>query len=101
MMHNQMMTYVAGDPLQKKTMDRACANRAKACVLMTNKNSINSSEEDFKNILIALAIKREVFVDNQHRKDEIKLNIPICMQLIKPESRNLYRKSLNFSPLLD
>jgi predicted glycosyltransferase len=94
-----VITYVAGDPLQKKTMDRACANRAKACILMTNKNSVNSSEQDFKNILIALAVKREVFVDNQHCKDESRLNIPVCMQLIKPESRDLYKKSLNFSPL--
>ena len=60
-------------------MVRGMANRAKACMLMTNKNSANSSEQDFKNILIALAVKREVFVDNQHCKDETKLNIPICM----------------------
>ena len=64
MSHSQVITYIAGDPLQKSTMARGCANRAKACILMTNKNSPNSSEQDFKNILIALAVKREVFVDN-------------------------------------
>lgn len=95
------MKYLAGDPLSFKTLQRAAAHKAKACILLTNKNSSNSSEEDYKNILIALAIKKEVYVANQDQKDESKVNIPLCLQLIKPESRDLYHKSLNLSPLQD
>ncbi len=46
-------------------MERAAAKKAKACILLTNKNSNNSSEEDYKNILIALSIKKSVYVANQ------------------------------------
>ena len=60
----KLVKYLAGDPLSYKTLQRASAHKAKACILLTNKNSSNSSEEDYKNILIALAIKKEVYVAN-------------------------------------
>ena len=60
---------------------------------MTDKNSINSSEEDYRNILIALSIKK--FVYDQMKEGNVRL----CMQLIKPESKHLYYKSVKLSPL--
>lgn len=66
---------------------------------MTNKNSTNSSEEDYRNILIALAVKKFVY-DEKDSLEECT-PIPLCMQLIKPESKDLYFKSLNLSPLQD
>lgn len=62
------MHYIAGDPLNSKTMERSAASKARACIMLTNKNSSNSAEEDFKNILIALSIKKEVYVKNQGQK---------------------------------
>lgn len=94
------MTYINGDTLLEHDMiKRAKAHKADACILLTNKNSSNSSEEDFRNILIALAVKKFVYdsVDESTGSE----NIPICMQLIKPESKDLYFKSLNLSPLQD
>jgi len=56
------MTYLAGDPLAMEDMiRRAKAHKAQACILLTNKNSTNSSEEDYRNILIALAVKKFVY----------------------------------------
>lgn len=68
---------------------------------MTNKNSRDSNEEDYRNILIALAVKKMVYDELKDQKEENQANIKLCMQLIKPESKDLYYKSLNLSPLSD
>lgn len=68
---------------------------------MTNKNSKSASEEDHRNILTALALKKFVYNMNKDSKDESKYNIKICLQLIKPESKTLYFKSLNLPPIND
>jgi hypothetical protein len=69
--------------------------------LLTNKNSSNSQEEDYRNILIALAIKKYYYDSQKDPQDDNQANVRICMQLIKPESKDLYYKSLNLSPLQD
>lgn len=100
MQKNDKMVYLNGDFLSPEDMiRRAKSHKADACILLTNKNSINSSEEDYRNILIALAVKK--FVYDQKDSLEDAPPIPLCMQLIKPESKNLYFKSLNLSPLQD
>lgn len=98
--YDKNMVFLNGDFLQADDMiRRAKSHKADACILLTNKNSINSSEEDYRNILIALAVKKFVYDE----KDSIEHGppIPLCMQLIKPESKDLYFKSLNLSPLQD
>ena len=95
------MTYLAGDPLLPEDLMRAKTHRASACILLTNKNSSNSSEEDNRNILIAFSIKKIVYDKRKETTDENQANIKLCMQLIKPESKDLYYKSLNLSPLQD
>jgi hypothetical protein len=40
---------------------RAELHKSSSCIIMTDKNSQNSSEEDYKNILIALAVKKLVY----------------------------------------
>jgi hypothetical protein len=95
------MTYLAGDVFEDIDLDRASMTRAEACTVLTNKNSKNSQQEDFKNILTSLAIKKFVYVQNQHLKDELKYNIKLCIQLIKPESKRLYYDSLNMSAAHD
>ncbi len=91
------MTFLAGDVFEDIDLDRASMTRAEACTILTNKNSKNSQQEDFKNILTALAIKKFVYVQNKHFRDEQKYNIKLCIQLIKPESKRLYYDSLNMS----
>jgi len=72
------MTYLTGDPLNIGDMiNRAKTHKAEACILLTNKNSSNSSEEDYRNILIALAVKKFVY---DEKKDTTEIaNIPLCM----------------------
>ena len=51
--------------------------------------------------MTALAIKKFVYVQNKHLRDELKYNIKLCIQLIKPESKRLYYDSLNMSAAHD
>jgi hypothetical protein len=46
-------------------------------------------------------MKKFVYNMNKHTKDESKYNLKLCIQLIKPESKMLYYKSLNLNPLND
>lgn len=48
----------------------------------------------------ALSIKRFVYDMNKEKKDEHH-NMKIVMQLIKPDSKMLYKKSLNLSSIYD
>ena len=45
------MIYLAGDPFDDLDLDRA---QLESCILLTNKNSKSSLDEDYKNILTAL-----------------------------------------------
>jgi len=77
--YEKLMTYLAGDPLSCEAMiRRAKAHKAQSCILLTNKNSSNSSEEDYRNILIALAVKKFVY-DEKKDGPELSDNIPLCM----------------------
>jgi len=89
------LTYLAGNPMNSRDLMRGDTHKADSCVLLTNKNSKSAAEEDHLNILTALAIKKYVYNRSKESKDDSKSNIKICMQLIKPESKILYFKSLN------
>lgn len=73
------MTYLAGDPLCGDDLMRAKTHKASACILLTNKNSSNSSEEDYRNILIALAIKKFAYDKAKEGAEENQANIKLCM----------------------
>ena len=45
---------------------------------MTNKNSQNSNDEDFRNILIALSVKKMVYDELRDQKED-SANIKLCM----------------------
>lgn len=87
--------------LDNRDLKRGDTNRANACMLLVNKNSKSANDDDYKNILNALSIKKSVYDINTGGKDDDKSNARIIMQLIKPESKILYYKSLNLSPLAD
>lgn len=54
----KLITYLCGEPLSEEDMCRAKVQHAKACIILTDKNSSNSKEEDYRNILIALSLKK-------------------------------------------
>ena len=87
--------------LDKAKLIRGETGKAEACILLANKNSKQAKEQDFRNILQALSIKRFVYEYNMAGKDEDLHNMKIIMQLIKPESKLLYKTSLNLDSIHD
>ena len=87
--------------LDKGGLRRGETGKAEACVLLANKNSKQALQQDFRNILQALSIKRCVYDANKGGKEDEHHNMKIVMQLIKPESKVLYKKSLNLDSIHD
>tara|TARA_B110000285_G_C15133203_1_gene625043 strand:- start:2134 stop:2400 length:267 start_codon:yes stop_codon:yes gene_type:complete len=73
--------FLNGNPMIQKELDRAGVKDAKTCILLTNKNSKHAVDQDHKNILIGLAMKKYVYDKTGNP------NMSLCMQLIKPESK--------------
>ena len=94
-------TYLAGSVLDFDKLTRGATTKAEACILLANKNSKQALQQDFRNILQALSIKRFVYNLNKGSKDDDKHNMKMVMQLIKPEARQLYKKSLNLDSIHD
>ena len=65
---------------------RTDLRNAETCILLTNKNSKDAISMDHNNILIGLAMKKYVYAICQK-------NLRICMQLIKPESKQHFYSS--------
>ena len=82
------INYLNANAMHDKDLKRAVTEKAKTCILLTNKNSTDAIGIDHKNILIGLAMKKYVH-------DTIGVNMRLCMQLIKPESKQHYTASLN------
>jgi len=100
-LYESKLTYLAGSVLDKDKLRRGETGKAEACILLANKNSKQALEQDFRNILQALSIKRFVYDANKGGKDDEHHNMKIVMQLIKPESKMLYKKSLNLDSIHD
>ena len=84
--------YLNGNPIDSKDLARGVTEKAKACILMTNMKSRDPVGMDHKNILTGLAMKKYVL-----EMTNKKVNMRICMQLIKPESKHYYRNSITSS----
>jgi hypothetical protein len=55
------INYLNGNPIIQKDLKRADTEKAKTCILLTNKNATDAIGVDHKNILIALAMKKYVY----------------------------------------
>jgi hypothetical protein len=75
--------YLNGNPIDTVDQQRAVTEKSKVCILMTNMKSRDPIGMDHKNILTGLALKKYV-IDATEKK---KINMRLCMQLIKPESK--------------
>ena len=87
--------YINGNPIRRHSQQRADVKASKMCILLTNKNSKDAIGMDHKNILIGLALKKYVFEENGH------YNMPLCMQLIKPESKQHFYSSISVPSTAD
>lgn len=85
--------YLNGNPIDSVDLDRAVTEKAKVCILMTNMKSRDPIGMDHKNILTGLALKKYVLEKTQKKK----INMRLCMQLIKPESKQHYKASITSS----
>lgn len=81
------VTYIEGNPIHQKDLRRCLAEKAKCCVILSNQFCRNPTVEDQRNILNALAVKK--YVKNQSGKD-----MRLCLQLVKPEHKDLYFTAL-------
>lgn len=81
--------YLNGNAINSKDLARAVTERAKVCILMTNMKSRDPVGMDHKNILTGLALKKYV-LDMTNKK----VNLRLCMQLLKAESKLHYQSSI-------
>jgi len=79
--------YLEGNPMNEKDLERAAITKAKLIVILTDKYSLNPNPIDFKNILLALNIKKYFLKKNIE-------NSTIYLQLIKPENKIHYLNGL-------
>ena len=70
--------YIHGNPFNDKDLEKVAITKAKVIILLTDKYSFNYKDKmDDKNVLMALYIKKYLFIKNTE-------NIPIYLQLIDP-----------------
>ena len=79
--------YLVGNSLIHKDLARCKADSAECVVLLANKLAKDPKYEDFSNILQAFSVKK-------FSKIYAKKEMRICIQLLRPESKELYYSSL-------
>ena len=90
--------YLQGNPLNHNDLERAQAQFATCAVIMANQFCNNHQTEDYKNILSAFAIKNFV---RQHAASHNNREMRICLQISKPEHKDLYYSGLTRSQKVD
>ena len=75
--------YLEGNPMNDKDLERTDILKAKIIVILTDKHSLNQNESDYKNILLALNVKK-YFIKKDKEEPRIYL------QLIKPQNKVHY-----------
>lgn len=81
--------FLNGNTMSDISFNRAGVKDAKTCILLTNKNTKDAVGQDHQNILIGLAMKKYVLDQTGDP------NMSLCIQLIKPESKQHFYSSLN------
>lgn len=81
--------YIQGDPLQEKDLKRCQVEKAKAVIILCNKQSGDASEEDAKTILRSMVIKKYLKLHNATNV------VRLCMEILRPEGKTHYYLSLN------
>lgn len=82
-----MIYYLVGNSLKQQDLERCKAESSLCVVLLANKLTKNPKLEDFSNILQAFSIKK-------YSKIQSGSDVRICMQLLRPETKEIYFQSL-------
>ena len=81
--------YIQGNPLEEKDLKRCQIEKAKAVIILCNKQSGDASEEDAKTILRSMVIKKYLKLHNATSY------VRLCMEILRPEGKTHYYLSLN------
>ena len=84
------VTFLEGNVVNSKDLKRCSVESSKCVIILANKQSRNPNVEDYKNILHTFSVK-------QYVKTMTGREIRVCLQLLKPENKDLYFSSLNGS----
>lgn len=79
--------YLVGNSLVHKDLERCKADTAECVVLLANKLAKNPRYEDFSNILQAFSVKKFAKIFSGR-------DVRICIQLLRPETKEIYFSSL-------
>ncbi len=85
------MIYLEGSALNPKDLKRCAVDSSKCVIILANKHSANPNAEDYKNILNTFSVK-------QYVRMMAGREIRVCLQLLRPENKELYFSSLGGSP---
>ena len=88
--HRDKITYLMGDSLIHKDLERCKADQSTCVVILANKYSKNPQCEDFSNLMKLFAFRNSSYMGTDY-------NLRICIQLLCPESKKLYLSSLSNS----
>jgi hypothetical protein len=87
--YQQQVFYLQGNPFNHNHLKRCMASRAFCTIIMTNQLCKNHQSEDYKNILHAFAVKNYVRQNNEEKRE-----MRICLQISKPEHKDLFYSGL-------
>ncbi len=94
--------YLQGKPINDRDLKRSDLKRARAGVLLTDKQAKDQVSMDQRNILTGLAMKKYVEENTGNINPLMRQSFNLCIQLIRPESKNHYLSSLSpGTPLTD
>lgn len=80
------LKYLQGNPIFEKDLERSDLIKSSACVIMTDKYTIEPHSVDHKNILLSLYIKKYLMNNNTNKQ--------LFIQLIKPENKIHYQQGI-------
>jgi len=89
--YSKKIFYFVGNSLMEKDLKRCKAHESICAIILANRLAKDKKIEDFSNILKAFSIK------NFHKifsKDKSNDNTRICIQLLSPETKEIYYSSL-------
>ncbi|KAL4487940.1 hypothetical protein ABPG72_022800 [Tetrahymena utriculariae] len=87
-LQNQL-TYLYGNPLKKEDLKRAQVEQAQCVIILADKMTNDHDSEDHRNIMYTLAVKQ--YVQNITKSD-----IRVCLQLLKPQIKDIYYQSIDY-----
>ena len=86
--------YIEGNPLDRNDLKRALADQATWVIVLSNKFCKDPLQEDYNNILQSFRVK-------QYAKTNRNRELRICLQLVKPEHKDLYFSGLQSKYMID